>query len=233
MVGKLRLVMGAAIASQLNMENNQQFSLGIKHQLFNNEVRKRRLAMGLFQKELAEKCGLKDQTISNIETFRTYPSDYQAEQIAKILGCKVETLFPGWIETLKDKKTSITTEHLVTERLLDHPELKLLPAETGGMEEIERELDLEALKKMEEKVLGTLSDREKKVLKMRFGLENDIPSNEIKKPNGRIYPDYGVKTLEEVAKQFGVTRERIRQIERKALRRLRHPSRSKQLRTFL
>ena len=66
------------------------------------------------------------------------------------------------------------------------------------------------------KVLGTLTDREQKVLRLRFGLDD-----------GRT------RTLEEVGKEFNVTRERIRQIEAKALRKLRHPSRSKKLRDFL
>ena len=65
-------------------------------------------------------------------------------------------------------------------------------------------------------VLHTLNDREARVLQLRFGLEDG---------RGR--------TLEEVGRQFGVTRERIRQIEAKALRKLRHPSRSKKLRDFL
>lgn len=65
-------------------------------------------------------------------------------------------------------------------------------------------------------VLGTLTDREQKVLRLRFGLDD-----------GRA------RTLEEVGKEFDVTRERIRQIEAKALRKLRHPSRSRKLKDFL
>ena len=65
-------------------------------------------------------------------------------------------------------------------------------------------------------MLGTLTEREEKVLKLRFGLAD-----------GRS------RTLEEVGKEFNVTRERIRQIEAKALRKLRHPSRSKKLKDFL
>ena len=65
-------------------------------------------------------------------------------------------------------------------------------------------------------VLDTLTDREKKVLRLRFGLDD-----------GRQ------RTLEEVGREFNVTRERIRQIEAKALRKLRHPSRSKKLKDFL
>nr|WP_315529854.1 RNA polymerase sigma factor RpoD [Carnobacterium maltaromaticum] len=74
----------------------------------------------------------------------------------------------------------------------------------------------ELLKEQLEDVLDTLTDREENVLRLRFGLDD-----------GRT------RTLEEVGKVFGVTRERIRQIEAKALRKLRHPSRSKQLKDFL
>ncbi|MCH4168287.1 MAG: RNA polymerase sigma factor RpoD [Streptococcaceae bacterium] len=72
------------------------------------------------------------------------------------------------------------------------------------------------LKEQLEEVLDTLTDREENVLRLRFGLDD-----------GRT------RTLEEVGKVFNVTRERIRQIEAKALRKLRHPSRSKQLKDFL
>ena len=64
--------------------------------------------------------------------------------------------------------------------------------------------------------LDTLSDREQKVLRLRFGLDD-----------GRS------RTLEEVGREFHVTRERIRQIEAKALRKLRHPSRSRKLKDYL
>src|SRR3989475_4549308 len=72
------------------------------------------------------------------------------------------------------------------------------------------------LKEMTEQVLNMLTPREERIIKMRFGLEDGTEH-----------------TLEEVGQKFGVTRERIRQIEAKALRKLRHPSRSRQLRAFL
>ena len=65
-------------------------------------------------------------------------------------------------------------------------------------------------------MLLTLTEREQKVLRLRFGLDDGRP-----------------RTLEEVGRQFNVTRERIRQIEAKALRKLRHPSRSKKLKDYL
>ena len=65
-------------------------------------------------------------------------------------------------------------------------------------------------------VLNSLTPREEKVLRLRYGVDDGRP-----------------RTLEEVGKEFNVTRERIRQIEAKALRKLRHPSRSKHLKDFL
>ena len=72
------------------------------------------------------------------------------------------------------------------------------------------------LKEQLDSVLDTLTDREKRILELRFGIEDGRP-----------------RTLEEVGKEFGVTRERIRQIEAKALRKLRHPTRSKKLKGFV
>jgi RNA polymerase primary sigma factor len=83
----------------------------------------------------------------------------------------------------------------------------LPPADAASRELLKAQLD---------KVLGELTERERKVLLLRFGLED-----------GRA------RTLEEVGKEFNVTRERIRQIEAKALRKLRHPSRSRKLKDYL
>jgi RNA polymerase primary sigma factor len=68
---------------------------------------------------------------------------------------------------------------------------------------------------MTAEVLNSLTPREERIIKMRFGLEDGTE-----------------RTLEEVGQAFGVTRERIRQIEAKAIRKLRHPSRTRQLRAF-
>jgi RNA polymerase primary sigma factor len=83
----------------------------------------------------------------------------------------------------------------------------LPPADAASRQLLKEQIDV---------VLSSLSPREQRVLQLRFGLED-----------GRS------RTLEEVGKEFNVTRERIRQIEAKALRKLRHPSRSRRLRDYL
>ena len=91
---------------------------------------------------------------------------------------------------------------------------EILEKQQDEIEELR--MENRSLKEQLDEVLDTLTEREQKVLRLRFGM-ND----------GRA------RTLEEVGKEFDVTRERIRQIEAKALRKLRHPSRSRKLRDFL
>ena len=91
---------------------------------------------------------------------------------------------------------------------------ELVPYE--GEMSVEDAVAQQVLRERLEEVLQTLTTREQKVLRLRFGLDD-----------GRE------RTLEQVGQEFGVTRERIRQIEAKALRKLRHPSRSRKFKDFL
>jgi RNA polymerase primary sigma factor len=132
-----------------------------------------------------------------------------AEEVAKVMGIEPEKAFE--IVKISQDTTSLETpvgkeeDTRLKEFIPD--EVSLSPFESASRELLKGHID---------DVLGTLNPRERKVLELRFGLRD-----------GRS------RTLEEVGKEFGVTRERIRQIEAKALRKLRHPSRSKRLRDYL
>jgi RNA polymerase primary sigma factor len=132
-----------------------------------------------------------------------------ADEIAEIMGLSVEKVR----EILKVAQDPVSLETPIGEEEDSHlgdfipDEDAPAPAEAASHTLLKEQLA---------DVLKTLTSREEKVLRLRFGLDDGRP-----------------RTLEEVGKEFNVTRERIRQIEAKALRKLRHPSRSKKLKDFL
>lgn len=131
------------------------------------------------------------------------------EEIANELNMPVERVR----EIIRISQDPVSLETPIGEEEDSHlgdfipDELAPAPAEVASLSLLKEQLD---------EVLGTLTDREAKVLRLRFGLDDGRP-----------------RTLEEVGQRFQVTRERIRQIEAKALRKLRHPTRSKKLKDFL
>ena len=143
------------------------------------------------------------------QLLQTYGREPSPEEIAKEMGISVEKVR----EIQKIAQEPVSLETPIGEEEDSHlgdfiPDDDVpAPAEAAAFSMLKEQLV---------EVLDTLTEREQKVLKLRFGLED-----------GRS------RTLEEVGKEFDVTRERIRQIEAKALRKLRHPSRSKKLKDYL
>ena len=135
--------------------------------------------------------------------------DPSAEEIAEEMNMPVEKVR----DILKIAQEPVSLETPIGEEEDSHLG-DFIPDEDAS--EPSEAASFSLLREQLEEVLGTLAPREKKVLELRFGIAD-----------GRT------RTLEEVGKEFNVTRERIRQIEAKALRKLRHPSRSKKLRDFL
>ena len=131
------------------------------------------------------------------------------DEIAKKLGITVEKVR----EVYKISQDPVSLETPIGEEDDSHLGDFIKDERTMGPEEY---ATVEMLKEALRGVLATLTEREEKVLRLRFGLD-----------------DGQCRTLEEVGQIFGVTRERIRQIEAKALRKLRHPSRSRKLKDFL
>lgn len=143
------------------------------------------------------------------QLLQTYGREPSPEEIAKEMGISVDKVR----EIQKIAQEPVSLETPIGEEEDSHlgdfiPDEDVpAPAEAAAFSMLKEQLV---------EVLDTLTERERKVLKLRFGLED-----------GRS------RTLEEVGKEFDVTRERIRQIEAKALRKLRHPSRSKKLKDYL
>ena len=143
------------------------------------------------------------------QLLQEYGREPTSEEIAKEMGITVEKVR----ESNKISQDPVSLETPIGEEEDSHLG-DFIPDD-----DVPAPVDAAAYSMLKEQlmeVLDTLSDREKKVLMLRFGLEDGRP-----------------RTLEEVGKEFNVTRERIRQIEAKALRKLRHPSRSKKLKDYL
>ena len=154
------------------------------------------------------------ETINKLlRVTRRLVQEYGREPTSEEIGSGMEVAPEKVREILKISQEPVSLETPIGEEEDSHlgdfieDRSALAPAEAASYQ---------LLKEQVGDVLFTLSDREARVLQLRFGLED-----------GRS------RTLEEVGRDFGVTRERIRQIEAKALRKLRHPSRSKKLRDFL
>lgn len=163
---------------------------------------------GLTQSQLALVTGLSVHKISQIALLKQVPTEEQAQELADALGVDPEWLFPPELVTLKDvRREALLTGDQV--RKLQWIRPLSLPDPDLSLRGHELEEALQG-------VLATMRPQERRVIQLRFGLDN-----------GRS------RTLEEVGKEFGVTRERIRQIEAKAMRILRRRSWSKKLQDYL
>ncbi len=154
------------------------------------------------------------ETINKLmRQHRRLLQEYGREPSPEEIGRAMEVVPEKVEEILKISQEPVSLETPIGEEedshLGDFIEDRSAPAPSDAA-------SFQLLKEQIQEVLDTLTDRESRVLQLRFGLED-----------GRS------RTLEEVGREFGVTRERIRQIEAKALRKLRHPTRSRKLRDFL
>lgn len=147
----------------------------------------------------------KKQELSNV--LQREPS---LDEIAEVCDLDVQKV----IDILKRDKNIVSLDTPIKEDE-DSSLVEFIPSDANFADVVIHEVEQKNLREKIEELLTGLGEQEQKVLRMRFGLDDDTP-----------------KTLEEIGKVFGVTRERIRQIEAKAIRKLRHPSRLKQLKHF-
>ena len=147
----------------------------------------------------------KKQELANV--LQREPS---MEELAEVCELEVDKV----LDILKRDKNIVSLDTPIKEDE-DSSLVEFIPSDAHFGDVVIHEVEQNNLREKIDEVLTDLSDQEQQVLRMRFGLDDDTP-----------------KTLEEIGKVFGVTRERIRQIEAKAIRKLRHPSRSKLLKNF-
>ena len=182
--------------------------IGFQVNAFNWRLRRAREAKGWSRAELARQIGITPNVVGDAERLRRV-SDASREKMALALGVPEDVLFPGEVDALpKDGPPQI-------ELSLTREDVTSLAEPDAYVEMIEG-AEREALRSQLFSALDTLTPRQRRVLSMRFGLDDGAP-----------------RSIEETCQQFGVSRERIRQIEAKALRKLRHPSRTRPLRSYL
>lgn len=182
--------------------------LGIEHRPFNYPLREARLARGWTRRRLADEAHLSPQAVGRYESLKGWPPAEIAQRLADALGDAVEALFPPEAElALRGHRARTVVSVLPVECLsLDAPELLRLEAETDtslGLREAMRE------------ALSTLSERDRRVIQAHYGLDGPP------------------RTYEQIARELGVTRGRVRQIEDRGLNKLRRPSRAERLEEFV
>lgn len=205
--------------------------IGAKVTFFNAKMRERRKELGLTQKELGEMCGVSSVTISKLEILELRAPTAKTKRllfsVADALDCDVEYIFPeDYITAMELRKelggispwsghSLIFIREVSLDRLSLGGEISGLLMPSAEDEACENIMD-ETLRENITKALEILSARERRVVGLIWGIDGDKP-----------------KTFAEVGAMMGVTKERIRQLEGQAFRRLRYPPRSRELRRLL
>lgn len=171
----------------------------------------------IVQIAMAQKIGISQERLRDIENLRALPTEDEMAKIACILEKPIDYLFPEELiraieaGVFSKRKAELAAPEIIS--LTEAQHLRLVyDGEAALIEQISR---AQLVQKISE-VLKTLDPREAQVVELRFG-----------------FSDGESLTLEEVGRRLGVTRERIRQIETKAMRKLRHPTRSRKLKDYL
>ena len=194
--------------------------IGIEIKPFNSVLRFRRQELGLSQVGLARLAGVTPEFMGRVETLKMplekkfYIIRNKLNRIAQALELDFDYLFPqDYLDAIQHK---ILPKHRAPMIWVREVSIESLPLDMPDLMLPEPDIDSDLLSDNLQVALSKLPDVESGVIKMRFGFE-----------------DNDEMTMEQVASSLGVSRERVRQIEARALRRLRHPNVSRKLRWFL
>lgn len=185
----------------------------------NNRLMEIRESMGMSVKEFAKYVGLSYQYYNSIENLSQFPGVQARERLATKLGSVVDEAFPEYLEKIQSTRSERTIPEREMLRLSEVP--SRLAITSGGPEQfmIDSEKQDGILEGLDS-ALDSLTEREKRIICKRFGLP--YPKSEMR-----------VHTLEEIGVEEGVSKDRIRHIEARALRKLRHPSRLRKIRAHM
>ena len=190
-------------AFEIDRDDEEEVELRFRLSVSNMNLVKARDEKGLTQAKMAELlCMGSFASYGQIETLRRYPDEELQTKIALILGKRKEHLFPPWLEVFTErwKRQEKQRSVKIKSESLSSPEVAgLLSSPSTMQEDVERQI----LKEKMKPILATLNEREKKIIDLRFGLTDGV-----------------AHTLEEVAKEFDVSRDRIRKIEAKAFEKM-------------
>ena len=195
-------------------QRHREFRLGVRVRLFNANLHQAIEESGLTRAQLAHLTGIPLTTLYGYSSFRHFPTLERRLKLAEILHVPIDSIFPESIEDIRLERQpeplSFSREDALAAGLLRDSQEELAEVE----ERVDRaELIGRALDSLEK---GPHHVPMRDVIIQRFGLDGE-----------------GSRTLDQVGANFGVSRERIRQVETKALAKLRHPSRSRLLRSLL
>ena len=202
------------------MSNNNIATFELELRVMNNKLKERRERLGLNKSQIAKEIGIAPNMYSRYERLlesplcksgnnNNIPWKPIALKIANYFNCEPENLWPEAVRMVMDP---VVTRKITENQLLCRAELFNKMLDTHLSESPEIEFDKKQLSETVEDCLNSLTKRERKVLKMRYW-------------KGMSY--------DEIKKEFDVTRERIRQIDAKAHRKLQYPTRLKKLKKFI
>ena len=195
---------------EMQEKTSGNFKVRLELRVKNAELIRAREEIGWTQTEAAQKIGISQTALGSYETLRAYPGEEIQDKICEFYGLAKEEIFPEelrYVATINQPKKFITEKYIPKEKLisLTNVNKKLLPHYT-----IEEEISKKELPALIDKTLiELLTPRQSEIVKLRFGMERSHPH-----------------TLEEIANMLRITRERVRNIEMKAMRTLQYYAKS-------